>query len=66
MLEEMFPGMKFQANIVQPKRIIEPEVVLVIPEKTPDREIVPSRLPSTVRVLVFCYIMALFDVVNIY
>ncbi len=44
----MFPGMKFECSVVQPRRILESEVVLVIPEKTPDKEIVPDRLPTAV------------------
>jgi len=48
LLEEMFPGMKFEGSVVQPRRILESEVVLVIPEKTCDKEIVPNRLPTAV------------------
>ena len=48
LLEEMFPGMKFEGSVVQPRRILESEVVLVVPEKTPDKEIVPNRLPTAV------------------
>ena len=48
LLAEMFPGMKFECSVVQPRRILESEVVLVIPEKTPDKEIVPDRLPTAV------------------
>ena len=48
MLEQMFPGLNFDGSIVQPRRILESEVVLDIPEKTSDREIVPSRLPTAV------------------
>ncbi len=48
LLAEMFPGMKFEGSVVQPRRILESEVVLVIPEKTPDKDIVPNRLPTAV------------------
>ena len=44
----MFPGMKFEGSVVQPRRILESEVVLVIPEKTPDKDIIPNRLPTAV------------------
>ena len=47
-LEQMFPGLNFDGSIVQPRRMLESEVVLDIPEKTSDREIIPSRLPTAV------------------
>ena len=44
----MFPGMKFEGSVIQPRRILESEVVLVIPEEASDKNIVPSRLPTAV------------------
>ena len=48
-LEETFPGISFDSTVVQPRRMLEPEVILIIPEKTQEWEIIPNRLPTAVR-----------------
>ena len=48
-LEETFPGISFNSTVVQPRRMLEPEVILIIPEKTQEWEIIPNRLPTAVR-----------------
>jgi len=48
-VEEENPEGKFENSIVQPLRILEPQLVLVVPESTPDWEIIPSKIPTTVR-----------------
>jgi len=52
-LQEMFPTRKFSCDIVQPRKILESEVILIIPEKTQDWEILSSRLPTAVSLLFF-------------
>lgn len=53
LLQETFFTKTFIPDIVQPCRILESEVVLVVPEKTPEWEIRPNRLPTVVRLLFF-------------
>ena len=48
-MEEENPERKLENSVVQPLRILEPQLVLVIPESTPDWEIVPNKIPTTVR-----------------
>ena len=48
-LKEMYPKVKFYASITGPVRIVDSKVVLIIPEKTSDWEIIPSRRPTSVR-----------------
>ena len=52
--------MKFERSIEQPFRILEPQLVLVIPESIPDWEIAPSKIPTAVRSVHYRYIT--FDV----
>lgn len=47
--KEAFPGIKFDRNIVEPRRILGSHVVLEIPDNIPDCEIAPDRLPPAVR-----------------
>ena len=47
-MDETFPGMKFESVIVQPTRLLDSKVVLVIPEELPNWEIRPKRLPPVV------------------
>ena len=49
MLEEIFPGKHFDRTIINAKRMLENEVVLIIPEKTQEWEIIPNRIPTAVR-----------------
>lgn len=49
-LEGKYPGVKFDVHTEEPISIVDSRVVLKIPEKTPDWEIVPSKLPAAVRV----------------
>ena len=49
MLKEKFPGKNFEDTIIQPTRMLENEVVLIIPEKTQEWEIIPNRTPTAVR-----------------
>lgn len=48
-LESEIPGAKFESNIVQPIRILEPQVVLEIREKPPQWKIISSTRPTLVR-----------------
>jgi len=43
--------MKFDVHTEEPVSIVDSTVVLEIPEKTPDWEIIPSKLPTAVRSL---------------
>ena len=47
-LEHMFPGVDFESTVVQPRRILEPEVVLIIPDETQEWNIFPSKKPTSV------------------
>ena len=47
-MDETFPGMKFESVIVQPTRLLDSKVVLVLPEELPNWEIRPKRLPPAV------------------
>ena len=48
-MEEEFHGQHFNSTIIQPIRILENEVVLIIPEKTQEWEIIPNTIPTAVR-----------------
>ena len=48
-LEETYDGMKFNVHTEQPISIVDSKVVLLIPEKTSDWEIIPSKRPTVVR-----------------
>ena len=48
-LEEMYPGVKFNVHTEEPVNIVDSKVVLEIPAKTPDWEIIPSKIPAVVR-----------------
>ena len=49
MLEEKFPEIIFDNTNIQPIRMLENEVVLIIPEKTQEWEIIPNKTPTAVR-----------------
>ena len=46
--------MKFESVIVQPTRLLDSKVVLVIPEELPNWEIRPKRLPPAVSTCDIC------------
>ena len=48
-LEEKYHGVKFDVHTEEPVSIVDSEVMLKIPAKSPDWEIIPSKLPATVR-----------------
>ncbi len=48
-LKEVYHGVKFRVQIEEPISIVDSNVVLKIPERTPDWEIFPSKLPAAVR-----------------